>query len=72
MTLNGHDNPLEGPPLAPGTGPELKRCAQCGRIGTHQFRTYPPGDFGGPSLTVCANKAACRKRWPKPSVDEAA
>jgi hypothetical protein len=68
VTLNGHDNPLEGPPLAPGMGPELKRCAQCGRIGIRQFRTYS----GKPSLTVCSNKTACRKRWPRPPIDEAA
>ncbi|NUP46185.1 MAG: hypothetical protein HOW97_02565 [Catenulispora sp.] len=46
-------------------------CAQCGRVGRRGFKTYPPGDFGGPALTVCASNTACRKRWPKRPDDEA-
>lgn len=46
-------------------------CQQCGRIGRRGFTTYPPGDFGGPPLTVCANKTACRKRRPKPARNDA-
>ncbi|MBM4819809.1 MULTISPECIES: DNA translocase FtsK [Streptomyces] len=46
-------------------------CQQCGRIGRRGFRVYPSSDFGAPPITVCANKNACRKRWPKPLRDDA-
>jgi hypothetical protein len=71
MTTNGHMNPLEGPPLAAtATGPELQRCSQCGRLGTRGFRTLTNTEHRI-NITVCANKNACRKRWPKPARDEA-
>ncbi|WP_060887645.1 DNA translocase FtsK [Streptomyces caniscabiei] len=44
----------------------VRYCEQCGRIGKRGFR-----NFIDPSITVCSNKAACRKRWPKPATDEA-
>lgn len=55
-----------------------QRCEQCGRVGVRGFRTYPDEDvFHGDQLvaaahcrTECANKNACRKRWPKPTRDE--
>jgi hypothetical protein len=46
-------------------------CQQCGRVGRQGFQVYPSGDFGGPPLTVCVNKNACRKRRPKPLRDDA-
>lgn len=52
--------------------PETKSCAQCGRTGTRAFTTYPPAGVGDRPLTVCSNKRACRKRWPKPVTDESA
>lgn len=71
MALTGHDNPLQGPEREQraSDGPELKSCAQCGRVGVRGFTTYPATGFTGP-LTVCSAKPACRKRWPKPVRDE--
>lgn len=46
-------------------------CEQCGRIGRRGFKTLAD-DEHGISITVCANKNACRKRWPKPAVEESA
>ncbi|WP_318201094.1 hypothetical protein [Streptomyces sp. SCL15-4] len=64
-------NALEGPPLTfTGNGPELQRCAQCGRLGVRGFTTFTNAEHRI-SITVCANKAACRKRWPKPARDDA-
>ncbi|WP_074990927.1 DNA translocase FtsK [Streptomyces misionensis] len=45
-------------------------CQQCGRIGRRGFRTHT-NDEQQISITVCANKTACRKRWPNPPRDEA-
>jgi len=50
--------------------PRVQRCEQCGRRGTHGFTTLTT-DEHRISITVCSNKAACRKRWPKPAIDEA-
>ncbi|MGW8703296.1 DNA translocase FtsK [Streptomyces eurythermus] len=47
-----------------------KYCEQCARVGRRGFRTLT-NDEHGISVTVCANKNACRKRWPKPPIDEA-
>lgn len=53
---------------------ETKRCHQCGRTGTREFVPYPDRDVDLPDgsiilrageLQECANKTACRKRWPK-------
>lgn len=55
---------------------EIKRCEQCGRTGTRGFRFFPAEDvifddagqvaiIPALSMTECANKTACRKRWPK-------
>ncbi|MYS16591.1 DNA translocase FtsK [Streptomyces sp. SID4982] len=46
-----------------------KYCEQCGRIGRRGFRTLAD-DEHRISITVCANKSACRKRWPKPARDD--
>jgi hypothetical protein len=71
MTTNGHSNSLEGPPLTViGEGPELQRCSQCGRLGIRGFQTLTNEEHRI-SITVCANKNACRKRWPKPPRDDA-
>lgn len=71
MTTNGHTNPLEGPPLARfAAGPELQRCSQCGRLGVRGYRMLT-NDEHDIRITLCANKNACRKRWPKPAIGEA-
>ena len=44
----------------------VRRCDQCGRVGKRGFK-----NLIDPSITVCANKNACRKRWPKPVQDDA-
>lgn len=53
--------------------PGVFRCHQCGREGTRGFREIPAvtiTHLGAPPFVVgpfieCANKNACRKRWPK-------
>jgi hypothetical protein len=45
----------------------VRYCEQCGRIGKRGFRNLI-GEHG--SLTECSNRAACRKRWPKPARDD--
>jgi hypothetical protein len=44
-------------------------CDQCGRVGARGFRVVPPSideRYGEiPGFTECANKDACRKRWPR-------
>ncbi|WP_171117854.1 DNA translocase FtsK [Streptomyces sp. Z423-1] len=47
----------------------VRYCEQCGRIGKRGYRTLS-NDEHGISITVCSNKAACRKRWPKPARDD--
>lgn len=55
-------------------GDAQRCCQQCGRTGTRGFRVFPDGDVvhdgkvavAARSMTECANKDACRKRWPKP------
>lgn len=49
-----------------------RHCEQCGRTGTRGFTTIPGVTLPHPTLnlatdpiTICANKNACRKRWPK-------
>ncbi|MFE0470545.1 DNA translocase FtsK [Streptomyces sp. NPDC058947] len=48
----------------------VRRCEQCGRIGKRGYRSHV-NDEHGISITVCSNKSACRKRWPKPQHDAA-
>ncbi|MDX3520750.1 DNA translocase FtsK [Streptomyces scabiei] len=48
----------------------VRCCEQCGRIGKRGYRTHTAAEHGI-EITVCANKAACRKRWPKPADDDA-
>lgn len=65
--------------------PDRKHCHQCGRIGTRQFEPYPDHSFDFGSLHDwrnatrvnvgdwgwrCANKIACRKRWPRRKWDD--
>ncbi|MFB7313010.1 DNA translocase FtsK [Streptomyces sp. NPDC056192] len=45
-------------------------CEQCGRIGKRDFRTLADKEHDI-EITECANRAACRKRWPKPARDDA-
>lgn len=55
-----------------------RRCHQCGRTGTRGFVAFPDGDVihdgkvvvSARSMTECANKAACRERWPTPRTDD--
>ncbi|MEU5742007.1 DNA translocase FtsK [Streptomyces tendae] len=49
----------------------VRRCEQCGRIGKRGFHTHID-DKHDIRIRVCANRTACRKRWPKPADDEAA
>ena len=72
MSVQNTSSPLNGPEESPRRtpGPELKKCDQCGRIGTRLFQTHTAP--GIKPITVCMARAACRKRWPKPTVDEAA
>ncbi|MFE2047938.1 DNA translocase FtsK [Streptomyces sp. NPDC059459] len=45
-------------------------CEQCGRIGKRAFHAIGNDDHGI-RITECSNRAACRKRWPKPTEDDA-
>lgn len=64
-------NMTSSPPLAViAGGPKTRRCSQCGRSGTRGFRTLTNEEHRI-SITVCANKSACRKRWPQPARDDA-
>lgn len=45
-------------------------CEQCGRVGRRGFRTLS-NDERDIEITECANRAACRKRWPNPPRDDA-
>ncbi len=58
------------------TTTEKKVCQQCGRAGVRGFNVAPAqtvvmswGTADLPEFTECANKNACRKRWPKHSKD---
>jgi hypothetical protein len=59
-----------GRPIAPAAV-EAKRCHNCGRIGTREFVPYPAQNLAEIAVRAgewgweCANKTACRKRWPK-------
>ncbi|WP_037825074.1 MULTISPECIES: DNA translocase FtsK [unclassified Streptomyces] len=48
----------------------VRHCDQCGRIGKRSFTVLEAPEIA--PITVCTNKAACRKRWPKPPTDAAA
>ncbi|MFF3998554.1 DNA translocase FtsK [Streptomyces cyaneofuscatus] len=48
----------------------VRRCDQCGRIGKRAFSVLEAPGIA--PITVCTAKTACRKRWPKPPVDDAA
>ncbi|MFE0845315.1 DNA translocase FtsK [Streptomyces rochei] len=45
----------------------VRRCEQCGRIGKRGFQTIDGDEH---TVTQCAARAACRKRWPKPACDD--
>ncbi|MFD4547224.1 DNA translocase FtsK [Streptomyces sp. NPDC058466] len=63
LEQQGHVGPADG---SKSRDVHVRCCEQCGRIGKRGFK-----NFIDPSITVCANKAACRKRWPKPARDDA-
>lgn len=62
LEQQGHIGPADG---SRAREVYVRYCEQCGRIGKRGFK-----NFIDPSITVCANKAACRKRWPKPARDD--
>lgn len=69
MTVQNTSNLLDGPEGQPRpNGPELKRCDQCGRIGTRLFQTHTAP--GIKPITVCMARTACRKRWPRTNRDD--
>lgn len=45
----------------------VRRCEQCGRIGKRGFQTIGADEH---TVTQCAARTACRKRWPKPARDD--
>lgn len=52
-------------------GVSKMRCQQCGRVGVRGFTRLPSEAADSfPPIIVCANKDACRKRWPKLAGDE--
>jgi hypothetical protein len=65
LERQGHVGPADG---SKARDVHVRYCEQCGRIGKRGFRDLIPENG---SLTVCANKSACRKRWPKPVRDDA-
>ena len=69
LQAQGHVGPADG---SKARTVYAQYCQQCGRIGRRAFTTYPSGDFGGPPLTVCTTKSACRRRRrPAPAIEEA-
>ncbi|WP_405769230.1 hypothetical protein OG539_32660 [Actinacidiphila glaucinigra] len=60
----------DAPLVVIAAGPKTQRCSQCGRSGTRGFRVLA-NDEHHIRITVCANKTACRKRWPKPATPDA-
>jgi len=63
LEQQGHVGPADG---SKSRDVYVRYCDQCGRIGKRGFK-----NLIDPSITVCANKSACRKRWPKPVQDDA-
>ncbi len=51
--------------------PRTQRCEQCGRVGTRLFRVLPATEHTQP-ITTCASSTACRKRWPRPRIEDSA
>ncbi|CAM5249846.1 hypothetical protein SGLAM104S_01599 [Streptomyces glaucescens] len=47
----------------------VRRCEQCSRIGKRGFKTLASEEHDV-QITVCSNRAACRKRWPRPARDD--
>ncbi len=64
LEQQGHVGPADG---SKAREVYVRYCEQCGRIGKRGYRTLA-NEHG--SITVCANKIACRKRWPKPARDD--
>lgn len=63
LEQQGHVGPAEG---SKSRDVYVRCCEQCGRVGKRGFK-----NLIDPSITLCANKNACRKRWPKPACDDA-
>ena len=63
LERQGHVGPADG---SKSRDVYARYCEQCGRIGKRGFK-----NLIDPAITVCANKNACRKRWPKPARDDA-
>ena len=66
LEQQGHVGPADG---SKSRDVYVRYCEQCGRIGKRGFTTLPTTEHTEP-ITTCSAKAACRKRWPKPTVDE--
>ena len=64
LEQRGHVGPADG---SKAREVYVRYCEQCARIGKRGFRDLI-GEHG--SLTECSNRAACRKRWPKPARDD--
>ena len=62
LEQQGHVGPADG---SKSREVYVRYCEQCRRIGKRGFK-----NFIDPSITVCANKNACRKRWPTPARDD--
>jgi len=41
----------------------VRRCEQCGRLGTRGYRTLPATEHT-PEIWLCVAAGACRRRWP--------
>jgi hypothetical protein len=65
LEQQGHVGPADG---SNARKVHVRYCEQCGRIGKRGFRNLIHENG---SLTECSNRQACRKRWPKPAVEEA-
>lgn len=65
LEQQGHVGPADG---SKSRDVYVRYCEQCGRIGKRGFRDLI-NEHG--SLTECSNRQACRKRWPKPVIEEA-
>lgn len=65
LEQQGHVGPADG---SKSRAVYARYCEQCGRIGKRGFRNLIHENG---SLTECSNRQACRKRWPKPAVEEA-
>lgn len=67
LERQGHVGPADG---SSAREIYVRHCEQCGRVGKRGFQTLTNDDHGI-RITECSNRQACRKRWPKPVIEEA-